>query len=63
MVQIFGLYVIAGLLFGVYFVVRAHKNIDASAQGASIWVRLLWLPAAIALWPVLIKRLLSRPAQ
>lgn len=59
MVQVLGLYLLIGLLFGAYFVVRGHASIDSSAQGASIWVRLLWLPASIALWPVLIKRLMK----
>ena len=59
MTTLIGVYFLLGALFGVFFVARGYKSIDPSADEASFGVRLLWLPAAIALWPVLTMRLLT----
>ena len=49
-------YAAIGLLFAVIFVVIGVERIDASAKGAPIFFRLLILPGAAALWPVLLGR-------
>ncbi len=54
------LYVVVGVFFGVYFTLGGYKQLDASANGAGLAVRLLWLPAALALWPVLLLKLLPK---
>ncbi|MEM7358682.1 MAG: hypothetical protein AAF431_06285 [Pseudomonadota bacterium] len=56
MLLIINSYFLMGLLFGIYFTVRGYRRLDASANGAGILVRLMWLPAAIVLWPVLLKK-------
>ena len=46
-------YLLPGALFGAAFFWRGHAVITPDARGASFGVRLLWTPAAIALWPLL----------
>lgn len=45
-----------GLLFAVAFVIFGAGRMDESAKGASVFFRLLILPGAAALWPVLLRR-------
>lgn len=52
-------YAAMGLIFAVFFVCFGVGRIDASAKGAPIFFRLLILPGAAALWPVLLRRWLS----
>lgn len=51
-----GAYLCAGVVFGVGFVVRGAARVDAAAGDAGYIVRLLWFPAAVALWPVLLMK-------
>jgi hypothetical protein len=51
-------YVAAGLVFGIYFVGRWVGRIDSAARGAPVSFRILILPGAAALWPVLAARCL-----
>ena len=53
-------YILVGLVFGLAFVARGHKVIDPVAAGASLGLRLLWLPAALALWPLLLVKWVDR---
>jgi hypothetical protein len=48
-----GGYVLAGLLFGLAFVFAGVVRIDPAARGTSAVFRLLILPGAVALWPLL----------
>lgn len=54
-----GLYFALGLLFGLAFVINGVSVIDHAAQSSTLGFRLLILPGAIALWPVLVKRWLK----
>jgi hypothetical protein len=45
-----------GLIFAVAFVTRGIQRIDPAAIGAPIGFRLIVLPAAAALWPLLASR-------
>ena len=49
-------YLLIGCVFGVAFFFRGYAVIAPQARGASIAVRLLWTPAAIALWPLLARK-------
>ena len=51
-----GLYLLAGLLFAVPFVLRGVNRIDPVAREGSWGFRLIILPGAVALWPWLIGR-------
>lgn len=45
-----GVYFVAGGVFAAAFFVRGYAAIAPGAR-ASIGARVLWLPAAVALWP------------
>lgn len=55
-----GIYVVIGLLFGLFFVAKGVKLLDPVAEGSPLTFRLLVLPGATALWPVLLRKLLKR---
>jgi hypothetical protein len=57
MLWIINSYFIIGLLFSVYFSLAGYSRIDPAAASANWLVRLMWLPAALVLWPVLLQRL------
>jgi hypothetical protein len=59
MLWIINSYFIIGLLFAVYFALAGCSRIDPAAASARVFVRLMWLPAALVLWPILLKRLLQ----
>ncbi|MBL4671778.1 MAG: hypothetical protein JKX81_05925 [Arenicella sp.] len=52
-------YLIIGLIFGVYFILAGCSRIDPTAASAKVLVRLMWLPAALLLWPLLLTRILQ----
>ncbi len=54
-----GVYVAVGLLFAIAFVSAGAARIDPGARRASLGFRLLILPAAAALWPLLARRWLG----
>ena len=56
MLWIINSYFIIGLLYGVYFSLAGCSRIDPTAASAKVLVRLMWLPAALVLWPLLLKR-------
>jgi len=49
-------YAALGLLFAAVFVVAGVQRLDSGAVGARIGFRLLMLPGAVALWPMLLCR-------
>ena len=57
-VYLLAAYAIAGLIFGVAFVSAAVDRIDADTKGTSLGFRLIILPGAAALWPILLTRLI-----
>ena len=59
LVRAAGLYLLAGLLFGVAFVVRGIERADRGAAGATVGFRLIVLPGVVALWPLLLRRWLA----
>ncbi len=46
-------YAALGLVFALCFVTRGVERLDPSAKGAGVGFRLLILPGAAALWPLL----------
>jgi hypothetical protein len=48
-----GGYLAVGFVFAIAFVIRGAETIDFAARGAPIGFRLLILPGATALWPLL----------
>ena len=49
-------YILMGALFAVAFFVVGHRKIDPASAGSKWALRLMWTPAAAALWPLLIYR-------
>ena len=55
-----GGYVLLGLLFGIYFFVAGAARMDSGIKDSRWTVRLLLLPGAIGLWPLLIRKAFGR---
>ncbi|WP_411030299.1 hypothetical protein [Spongiimicrobium sp. 3-5] len=53
-------YAILGVLFGIYFFFKGASQLDSLITESKWTVRLLLIPGAIALWPVLLSRLVSK---
>jgi hypothetical protein len=51
-----GLYAAAGLVFALPFLAWGLPRIDHAARGSSLAFRLVILPGAAALWPLLLYR-------
>lgn len=51
-------YIVVGLLFGIFFAVSGVARLDPVAKGAPITFRILTIPAATALWPLLLIKLI-----
>ncbi|MCP3981679.1 MAG: hypothetical protein GY716_20455 [bacterium] len=57
-VSIFGIYVAVGILFAVPFVIRGVHRIDPVARKGTWGFRLIVLPGVVALWPLLLRRVM-----
>jgi hypothetical protein len=53
-IALLGIYVAAGFAFATAFVAVGVGQVDLAARGAPIAFRLIILPGATALWPVLL---------
>lgn len=54
-----GLYATLGLLFAAAFVTVGITRVDPTAKGSPVVFRLLILPGAAALWPILAAKWLA----
>ncbi len=52
--NILTLYSLVGLAFGLDFLFSGYKRLLPAADGTPFFIRIVWVPAAIALWPYLI---------
>jgi hypothetical protein len=57
------LYGMAGVVFAIAFVMTGVKYIDSQAIGSGDGFRVLIFPGAAALWPLLLRRWISRTAE
>ena len=57
---VLGAYLAVGACFAVAFAAWGAQTIDPAGKGMSISTRLLILPGATALWPLLLKKWLGR---
>ncbi len=57
------LYGVAGLFFAIAFVRTGVKRIDSQAIGSGVAFRVLIFPGAAALWPLLLRRWISRTGE
>ncbi|NKB64161.1 MAG: hypothetical protein GKR95_19285 [Gammaproteobacteria bacterium] len=49
-----GIYFLIGFVFSIAFFFKGYEVINAEAANSSMAVRILWCPAAIAIWPLLL---------
>jgi membrane protein implicated in regulation of membrane protease activity len=57
------LYGIAGSVFAIAFVTIGVKRIDSQAIGSGVGFHVLIFPGAAALWPILLRRWISRTGE
>ena len=53
---IIAVYVTAGFVFAIAFVIRGVTRIDGAAQGSGWGFRVIIFPGTILFWPVLLKK-------
>ena len=58
-ISILEYYFLAGLVFAIAFLFSGFKSILPEAAGSKFRVRLLLVPAAVAIWPVLVRKWIS----
>lgn len=51
------LYLIAGLIFSVYFYAKGAAKIDAGTEGTPWHFKLIIFPGVVLLWPALLSKL------
>ena len=56
LLSLLGIHLAIGLLFGIAFVIAGAKRIDPGAREGTWGFRLLILPGAAALWPLMMQR-------
>ena len=59
---IVAVYLAAGLLFAIPFVIKGVTQIDESAIGSKWGFRLIIIPGVIVFWPVLLMKWMRIPA-
>jgi hypothetical protein len=59
LVRVFELYLLCGVLFAVPFAWNGASKLDPVAREGTWGFRLLILPGAVALWPLLLRRWLA----
>jgi len=52
-------YLLLGFLFAIAFVIKGAAAIDEGARGGSTGFKLIIIPGAILLWPLLLKKWLT----
>jgi hypothetical protein len=50
------IYLVAGFVFAIFFVVKGVEKIDEGARGASIGFRIIIIPGTMVFWPLLLKK-------
>ena len=58
-----GVYALAGAAFGLWFIALGAPRCDPMAARAPLRVRLLFLPGAVAVWPLLLSKTRRFPAR
>ena len=57
------LYLFAGLVFAVPFVIKGVTKIDEGAHGSKWGFRIIIIPGTIVFWPLLLKKWLKGPGR
>lgn len=59
LVNLLYLYLIAGLIFGLWFIFKGAQKIDDGMNDVKFGTRLLLLPGSIGLWPLMLNKVLK----
>lgn len=59
--SLFGIYCAIGLLFGIYFFAKGAAKLDELIPESKWTVKLLLTSGAIALWPLLLVKIIAKP--
>ena len=59
LVNVFYLYLLAGVIFASFFLWRGAAVLDEAAKGISWKTRALLFPGSAALWPILLSKWLK----
>jgi hypothetical protein len=54
------LYLLAGVLFVIPFLVKGISKVDEGAHGGTIGFKIIIIPGVIVFWPVLLKKWLEK---
>ncbi len=54
-----GFYLLLGMAYGLYFITFGAQSMVPAARGSGLGFRLMTLPGAVLLWPVLLARLIK----
>jgi len=49
-------YLFAGLIFAILFIIKGVERIDKGAHGGSIGFRLIIIPGTMVFWPLLLSK-------
>lgn len=50
------MYILAGFLFAIFFVIKGVTKIDEGANGSGWGFRIIIIPGTIIFWPVLLRK-------
>jgi hypothetical protein len=56
LLSIAGIYLVAGFLFAIAFVIKGASRIDEGAHGASWGFKVIIIPGTIVFWPFLLSK-------
>lgn len=57
--SVLGFYLVLGVLYGLFFISFGAGRMVPAARGGGLGFRLIILPGAVLLWPVLLTRLIK----
>ena len=60
LIYLFAAYLIIGFFFSFTFAFKEAAKLDRDVKESSIWLKLLLMPGAIVLWPVLLVKWIKR---
>jgi hypothetical protein len=49
-------YVVAGIIFTIFFQIKGLSKIDEGVHGSTIGFRIIIIPGCIVFWPVLLRK-------
>jgi hypothetical protein len=60
LIDIFSVYILIGIVFGIWFVLRGATKLDEGVKGTPWHFRLILFPGSVLIWSVLTYKLLIK---